>query len=533
MRNSDILSRNVEALARKRPEDARRIIDAQSSDIVRFLSSRSGSIVPAIRVSGSERALHSLFNPDQEAERTEKQLDRNGDPGFIIAIGLGGGFHLKGLLRRVSLHRALIIESDFSLVRSLFERVDYVPFLADDRFNLIIDPNPYDLTRAIVDFYYPLISRGITTILLRAYTDVVPDRFEQIYKSIGDIINSVRNDTATQTNLGIAWLRNSLYNLPLLATSSSSFRPASEAIVTGAGPSLESAYPVLKKRDRGTIIVATDTSYPALIAEGVHPDIVLTIDAQIISYHHYLCANKDTGKTTFVFDLATSPTVARLSDRRMFVLTDHPFSRYISSAAPQLPYVDVSGGNVTYAAVDFARRLGIQKVTVVGADFAYPDGKPYARGTYAYPYFAIRAGRRSPIVTSVMDFVLRSQDGRRVADSEGITYIPAKMDRFRSALERIVNDTRPAIFQTSSEPFGIDSMSILKSYASLLSRLPEPEQPLTRFFSDLPAQKLALYYTLFPSALRFLRDTGSALEALISSKNLAVSITDNVIRQFS
>jgi len=70
--------------------------------------------------------------------------------------------------------------------------------------------------------------------------------------------------------------------------------------------------------------------------------------------------------------------------------------------------MDTSGGNVTYACLSLAEKLGACRITVYGADFSYPLGKPYARGTYFYSLFERRQNRLSPLEAGVSSFLYRS-----------------------------------------------------------------------------------------------------------------------------
>jgi hypothetical protein len=63
---------------------------------------------------------------------------------------------------------------------------------------------------------------------------------------------------------------------------------------------------------------------------------------------------------------------------------------------------------VTYACLSLAENLGAQRITVYGADFSYPSGRVYAKGTYIYPYFERRQERRSPLEALLSSFLYRT-----------------------------------------------------------------------------------------------------------------------------
>ena len=43
-------------------------------------------------------------------------------------------------------------------------------------------------------------------------------------------------------------------------------------------------------------------------------------------------------------------------------------------------------------------KLGAKEIILYGADYSYPEGKPYARGTYFFPIFEANANRLNPSI---------------------------------------------------------------------------------------------------------------------------------------
>jgi hypothetical protein len=86
----------------------------------------------------------------------------------------------------------------------------------------------------------------------------------------------------------------------------------------------------------------------------------------------------------------------------------HPLARYISQHWRPLPPLDTSWGNVTYACLSLAESLGARRIHVYGADFSYPKGKVYARGTYIYPFFEKKQNRLESLESLFSAFLYRS-----------------------------------------------------------------------------------------------------------------------------
>jgi hypothetical protein len=185
--------------------------------------------------------------------------------------------------------------------------------------------------------------------------------------------------------------------------------PVREAAICAAGPSLDDQIPLLieRKHERKSLyVISADTALPALLHRGFRPDAVVSIDCQHISYYHFM-GTECAGIPLFL-DIASPPMLSDFSDFPFFFSGGHPLAAYISQEWRPLPLLDTSGGNVTYACLSLAESLGAQRITVYGADFSYPAGKVYARGTYIYPFFERRQERRSPLESRLSSFLYRS-----------------------------------------------------------------------------------------------------------------------------
>ncbi|MDR2746149.1 MAG: DUF115 domain-containing protein [Treponema sp.] len=231
----------------------------------------------------------------------------------------------------------------------------------------------------------------------------------------------------------------------------------SRAAVCAAGPSLDLQLPRIA-RERGAFLIAADTSLPALLSAGLRPEAVVSIDCQHISYRHFIPPGGRSGtpdrggfalppEIPLFLDLASPPLLASLAGRPVFFSGGHPLAGYISSRWRPFPAVDTSGGNVTYAAVSLAESLGAAEIELYGADFSYPLGRTYARGTYIFPYFEIRQNRLCPLEALFSNFLYRGPLEKKAPPQAGEApasagpsisawyYETETLARYREALE--------------------------------------------------------------------------------------------------
>ena len=141
-------------------------------------------------------------------------------------------------------------------------------------------------------------------------------------------MDTVKIDNSVQARFGKRWFRNTFTNLISLKENREQPQRISKAIVTAAGPSLEKVVHELRQQQGKIPIIATDTSFPALIANDINPDYVVSIDCQQISYRHFMTSMPS--HTVFLHELASPPTVFRSNKKSIPIAGNHPLSRLIS-----------------------------------------------------------------------------------------------------------------------------------------------------------------------------------------------------------
>ncbi len=539
MSDQTTLERNLLSVSVGDPEVSGLIQRADPSPQFRLLTARNGDPVPAIVHDGHLHALHSQMDPRREAERLTGGFVPEG---YCVCFGLGAGYHLHHLLEAQSLSSVLVIESDVSLVRSAMEVIDYRLLFLDPRVRLLIDPTPETLRRHLLATFLPAVTGGLNTFTLRSRATLCSGVFQEMAAVLREAIGEIADDYTVQCYFGKRWFSNIVANLPLAEQDTVTLGPTRTAWVVAAGPSLEDQIEELPgKRDATTMVISTDTALRALLAVGITPDIVVSIDCQHVSYHHFLGGYP--AATPLVLDLASPPGIARRAERRVFFSSGHPFSRYINDKLRPYPLLDTSGGNVTHAAVSLADALGARDIYLVGADYSYPDGKTYARGTYLYPYFSAQASRVRPLESRFVAFLLRSDSVRRERSESGMLYTTKPLSGYKERLERLVAGLGAAVHPLPGRGLPIvtpadnnrsraRSMTIfspgasrreweefLSDYRGEVAALPPPRAAYGRYVRTLTAEQQTIVTTMLPviAAIRHERTHANSPSQLPSS----------------
>jgi hypothetical protein len=556
MLDLQLFERNMLAIASQHnPACADRIRAAAPDVRISVLLSRDGLPVPYIALGERNAYMHSRFNPVREANRLAEQY---GKSGFYVFLGLGAGYEIASLLETGRVAKGLIVEYGASILRAVLEQVDLTHILCDRRLHLLVDPSDAELDAAIASRYVPSVTGDFVSVPIRGRVDLTQAQYQHAADSIRGAISVISDDYSVQSFFGKRWFSNIVRNLEISNKPTPPVGPIREAYVTAAGPSLELYFEEIAARPKGAFLIATDTSLRALLERGIEPDAVISIDCQHISYYHFSLGMPE--RIPLFLDLASPPTVSRLASKPYFFSSGHPLSRYIASRFRAFPVLDTSGGNVTHAAVSLAEYLGASVVRIYGADFSYPFGKSYARGTYIYPYFDVRQSRLRPSESLFAEFLYRNQSIDRQEDDDGsFRYVTKPLVAYKERLERLSASVSCSLIRVRG--FGVQAVTasevqkrkhkagklfaagrpyqkpeeFLTSYAADISSLPEPYNHAASYLDGLGAHERDVWTTMLPSVAAFRREAGESppepYELLARTRSWCATVVNDELKR--
>lgn len=357
------------------------------------LRNRGGKPIPGVVVGGRVRALVSAYDEPKEAERWAQDVG-----GGTVAVFGGGGQEAFSALARHGVRLAFWVEPRLEVWQSLLTWQDWTPWLADARWVPVGPGVAWEQT--LRNRYHPLWDGAFQTLEWRGAIEGTERLWDDTRAATLLALDSITSDASTQARFGERWYRNTLTNLKRLSRGAVSGCEGARVVVAGAGPSLEDALEdvdhrtwLAQRSQTGDRLFATDTALPALTARGIVPDLVLCLDGQLPSYHHFVPPRP---AVPLVADLASIPLLGRLGMPMVRYLSGHPFTRVIHRVFPEIPVLDGSLGNVSGLGLTLARAMGARSVEAWGVGFSYRNGQAYARGTYVYELAGRKADRLGP-----------------------------------------------------------------------------------------------------------------------------------------
>jgi hypothetical protein len=469
--------------------------------------------------------FHSRFDPIKEGDRHLSSCD---DAGFIVFLGLGAAYHLIPFLQAPQFAQGVVIEKNQDILRAILEKIDLRKVLMDPRLKILVDAEPALIVETLLDRYLPVLSGNLKTVSLAGRGTLDRDYYRTATQAIQTVIGRIADDYTVQSQFGKRWFINTLANLAKAQESTQILRTTRKVLITGAGPSLEGQIETLALKKKEGTLIASDTSLPALLAYGILPDLVISIDCQQITYHHFLQGYPR--ETPLIMDLASPPVLTRLADRHIFFSSAHPFSQYLTRRWRWLPVIDTSGGNVSHAALSLAALMESEEICLFGIDLSYPDGKSYARGTYLYPYFQADSLRTRPLETHLLSFLFRNEEIHREKTGATFRYITRPMISYKERLEQMIRtlDARVVVEKGRGMRLALDAKvpskrcrmnrilsqgpaqqewrDFLRSYKQRILDLPQPVSPLGPYWGRLSPAKRRLWMTQLPAAVAMERE---------------------------
>ncbi len=338
-----------------------------------------------------EVRIHSAYDPVREAERSVAAFNP-GRASIIVVCGLGLAYHVSALRAKFPGRAIIAVEHDAEVVDLARgenpQSLEGTAIVCSPR-----DLGPIFETGDLTSF------RGTAIYHHRPSYQLYPEFYDSIIRDIAQYISSKLSDLLTRFEFEELWIGNIFSNIHHLFDST----PVRElfgkfsgypGIIVSAGPSLRKNVALLAEARDRALIVCVDTALKILLAHGITPHLVMTLDAQKHSIKHFLGIRNH--GAILLADLVSYPPLLRdYSGERIISTT----SKYYTDAAgdfkrettPAVGWIEnycppagdiQSGGSVATSVFDFLLNLGCSSIILVGQDLAYTGREIHCSGTH-------------------------------------------------------------------------------------------------------------------------------------------------------
>lgn len=410
------------ALLRKHHPRAWEMITTSASDPAGELFLSPGG-KPNIRLKGREgnwQELHATDDPEIETSQFLNMVPES-SAGVVLLLGMGLGYTLRAVLRERSEIRYLVLfERDPGIFRRALQALDLSSTLPDSRLILCFSPDAEEISEALAPAARVLQLESIHTLNHLPCFAADPEGYQKLADMVFTCANSFNVGGQTKLHFGASFTANrfkqlaSIHHDHLLESLRDVF-PDVPAIIVAGGPSLDKNIHRLRSAKGKAVIIAVDTVLPALLAHGVTPDFVTSIDPQDITYEKIGSAAPDVRDISLVCMPWVAPKVPK-----MFPTTGVFWAftaNHIESWMNRLLGGDIltgGAGTVAHLNMTTALMLGCSPVIFVGQDLAYTGFKDHADHTVL-----TAEGELSKLMNSPELQWVDGIDGEKVPTSRG------------------------------------------------------------------------------------------------------------------
>ncbi|HZJ62840.1 MAG TPA: 6-hydroxymethylpterin diphosphokinase MptE-like protein, partial [Kofleriaceae bacterium] len=222
------------------------------------------------------------------------------------------------------------------------------------------------------------------------------------------------------------WVEQGIANLPAIArwpsVAAIGERFAGQPMVIVApGPSLASNIDQLRDLRGRAIVTAFSHSLKPVLAAGVVPDLVLTVDPQDVRYHFAGC---DLSRTCMINAATVHPALFELPAQRFLTLSaNSAIDDWIFDAVGEDAIVP-GGGSVATTAFSLALRWGCNPIVFIGLDLSFPGGAYYVSTSSDGEARAQIAGGMMRVAGWSAGFQAMKAAGGPAAPSERVVELP-------------------------------------------------------------------------------------------------------------
>ncbi|MDR2964580.1 MAG: DUF115 domain-containing protein [Treponema sp.] len=326
-------------------------------------------------LSGKDGAqLHSRYNPQLEAVRYISSLSLNPNTEYFILIEPGEGYMIPVLQEKFPNSKIIAL--------------------------YVNDPEPEEkLDKELTLNTLQQNTPAIKIIEWRPSMNYYKDAYVKLLSKTVKYVKRFEAEKRTVSFFGKRWVNNFFRNIGNINSALLYKKTDIPVIITGSGPSLESALLDIKKIQENCLIIAASSSVMALGHNGIKPDLVIATDGGGWAVKHlypfYRYYGNNTGGLAITLCAALP---SQCYNTPALLLNDGSLWQSVILHELQLPSVLIpQRGTVTASAIDLALQLTSGNIYLAGLDLAVNDIQTHIKPYVFDNMFLEKSTRYSPL----------------------------------------------------------------------------------------------------------------------------------------
>ena len=335
---------------------------------------------------GNRISLHIPDDPEIEIRQFLDVVAENFN-GIITLTGMGLGYAPLALTQqRPAVRHLTVFEPNAGIFLQALHALDLTPLLTDPRVILGIGPD-LDVGTIMVPAHKAMQLENIQNLQHLPSFALNPDQYSTLHANIYNHCSSFNIEGITIAHMGRDFLGNRLRHLNsmhhdrLLMELAEKFTGL-PTILVAAGPSLDKNVHLLQEAKGKALIIAVDSALPTLIAHGIMPDLIGTIDPLELIFEKVAGVAPQVHDTSLLCMSWASSKMTKLfpADQVFWCFGAKPIEAWMVSLMGDNI---VTPGASTVAHLNFlaAIIMGCSPIVFVGQDLAFSSTKSHSSHT--------------------------------------------------------------------------------------------------------------------------------------------------------
>ncbi|MCL2647048.1 MAG: DUF115 domain-containing protein [Phycisphaerales bacterium] len=439
--------RNVGALWHYDPRLAMALEAVHPEDLPGVETARDGNFT--VRMKGVY--LHSRYRPVHEAQSWAAGVKCD-EKYAVVLSGFGLGYHVRALFERLSAEALLVVaEPSLTLLKVAMEQVDLSDVIASGRLMIFTSLDRGVLVERLEPRSVMLTAgTGMLFASLPTSQQTAAEFHAAFCKQMTEFVAFTRTSFVTLMLNNVTTCRNIANNLGRYATTPpvdllEGAYAGLPAVLVAAGPSLQKNMHLLHelkgdgtslaceppaepgadgraaRKPRRAVIIAVQTMLKPLLAAGIEPDFVTSLDYNTVSTRFFenLEESGSTGRVHLVAEAKANWNVLDVFTGSMSLIHNEFASQLLQGALPRRAALK-AGATVAHLSFYLAEFLGCNPIILVGQDLGFVDGLYYKPGTAIHETWGPELGRFNTLETKEWERIARSRTVlRKIPDIQG------------------------------------------------------------------------------------------------------------------
>lgn len=386
----DLYESNIKLLKKNQPNAWETIQSFDSEPVGAIVMAKNGK--PNLKVEKKEGEFlffHDIHNPEKEAQDFLNIVPENAK-GTVIFQGMGLGFGPVAIIeKRKDIRHLIIFELCVGIFLQALRGMDLSCLLGDPKVVICLGADP-DVKQIL-----SMVSRSMRLEEISMLTHNPSCAFQkENYEKLGKEIYSISNEFNMSANTfkahGTTFIANRLSLLTMVHHNSlidslqNRFKDI-PAILVAAGPSLDKNIELIREFKEKAVIISVDSALPALLASGVTPDFVTSIDYQALTYEKIAACAPKSENISLICSSWVAQKVAKIfpAENIYWTFTGGAMENWINKGLGG-NLVSPGAGTVAHLNVVAAVIMGCSPVIFTGQDLSFSEkggAKDHARHT--------------------------------------------------------------------------------------------------------------------------------------------------------